>query len=230
MHNSAIIIMGSESLQLSSLVQLISDRHTVRKFLAEPVSREILEKALTLAQRTASNNNLQPWRAIILTGTPLDDLKKALLNAWNQGWPDIPETPADYMHHKENFGAELYGKLLGIARDDHEKRQAALAQNFQFYGAPAAVIVYMDSRLSKYDLLSSWFWMQNFTLALRAQGVEACYMASVTGYPELLQRELGLPADVNFLSAIAIGYEDVSYVGNSLRMRRDAWANNVEIR
>jgi nitroreductase len=194
------------------------------------VSPEILEKSLSLAQLTASNNNLQPWRAIILTGTQLYSLKKALSDAWYEGWPDIPETPADYMHHKEDFGAELYGKLLGIGRDDHEKRQTALAENFQFYGAPAAVIVYMDNRLSKYDLLSSGFWMQNFTLALRSQGVEACYMASVAGYPKVLQRELGLTADVNILSAIAIGYEDLSYVGNNLRMRRDPWTDNVEIR
>ncbi|KAL7936782.1 Nitroreductase-like protein [Trichoderma chlorosporum] len=222
--------MSSDQSQLNTLTKLINDRHTVRKFLPEPIPREVLETSLSLAQRTASNNNLQPWRAIILTGEKLEKLNKAMLNAWDQGWPDIPETPADYMHHKENFGAELYGKLLGIGRDDHEKRKTTLAENFRFYGAPAAVIVYMDSRLSKYDVISAGFWMQNFTLALRAQGVEACYQASVAGYAELLQRELDLPEDVNFLSAIAIGYEDVSYVGNSLRMTRDHWARNVQIR
>jgi nitroreductase len=220
----------SESLLLPTLGQLIGGRHSVRRFLPETISPEILEKSLALAQSTASNNNLQPWRAIILTGTHLENLKKALSEAWHEGWPDIPDTPQDYIHHKEDFGAELYGKLLAIGRDDHEKRQAALAENFQFYGAPAAVVVYMDNRLSKFDLISSGIWMQNFTLALRAQGVEACYMASIAGYPEVLKRTLGLDGDVNFLSAIAIGYEDLSYVGNSLRMRRDPWTNNVEIR
>jgi nitroreductase len=219
-----------ESPLLTSLGQLIGGRHSVRRFLPQKVSPEILEKSLALAQTTASNNNLQPWRAIILTGKPLESLKKALADAWREGWPDIPETPHDYIHHKENFGAELYGKLLDIGRDDHEKRQAALSENFQFYGAQAAAVVYMDNRLCKFDAISSGIWMQNFTLALRAQGVEACFMASVAGYPELLQRELGLEGDVNFLSAIAIGYEDLSYVGNSLRMRRDPWTNNVEIR
>lgn len=142
-------------------------------------------------------------------------------DAWREGWPHIPDTPIDYMHHKEDFDAGLYGKLLAIGRHDHEKRQTALAENFQFYGAQAAAIVYMDNRLSKYDILGSGLWMQNFTLVLRAQGVEACYMASVAGYPEELKRELGLVGDVNFLSAIAIGYEDLNYVGNDLRMRRD---------
>lgn len=55
-------------------------------------------------------------------------------------------------------------------------------------------------------------------------------MASVAGYPEVLKRELGLVGDVNFLSAIAIGYEDLNYVGNDLSMRRDPWKNNVEVR
>ncbi|KAL6831493.1 Nitroreductase-like protein [Trichoderma sp. SZMC 28015] len=222
--------MDAEHSQLNTLAKLINDRHTVRKFLPEPVPREVLEKALSIAQRTASNNNLQPWRAVILTGEKLESLNKAMLSAWDEGWPDIPETPADYIHHKEDFGAELYGKLLGIGRDDHEKRKTTLAENFRFYGATAAIIVYMDNRLSKYDLISAGLWMQNLTLALRAQGIEACYQASVAGYAEILQRELDLPEGVNFLSAIAIGYEDVSYVGNTLRMTRDHWARNVQIR
>lgn len=222
--------MESESPLLTSLGQLINGRHSVRRFLPDNISPGILKKSVALAQSTASNNNLQPWRAIILTGTHLENLKKALSDAWREGWPAIPDTPVDFMHHKEDFGSELYGKLLAIGRDDHEKRQAALAENFQFYGAQAAAIVYMDNRLSKYDLLSSGLWMQNFTLALRAQGVETCYMASIAGYPAVLQRELGLVGDVNFLSAIAIGYEDMNYVGNDLRMRRDPWTNNVEIR
>lgn len=220
----------SEPSLLTSLDLLINGRHSVRRFLPDSISPEIIERSLVLAQSTASNNNLQPWRVIILTGTQLANLKKALSQAWGEGWPNLPDTPIDYMHHKETFGAELYGKLLAIGRNDHEKRQAALAENFQLYGAQAAAIVYVDSRLSKYDILSSGLWMQNFTLALRAQGVEACYMASITGYPEVLQRELGLVRDVNFLSGIAIGYEDLNYVGNDLRMGRDPWTNNVDIR
>ncbi|KAL9483369.1 hypothetical protein ACSS6W_002158 [Trichoderma asperelloides] len=114
--------VGPEFSLLTSLGQLINDRHSIRRFLPDSISPEILKTSLALAQLTASNNNLQPWRAIILTGTKLENLKKALSDAWREGWPHTPDTPIDYMHQKEDLGAELYEKLLAIGRDDHEKR------------------------------------------------------------------------------------------------------------
>ncbi|KAL7953158.1 Nitroreductase-like protein [Trichoderma compactum] len=216
--------------QLNVLATLINDRHTVRQFLPEPVPREVLEKALSIAQRTASNNNLQPWRAVILTGEKLETLNKVMVRAWDKGWPDIPETPADYMHHKENLGAELYGNLLGIGRDDYEKRKHDLGREFSVLWSPSSCYCLYGQQALKFDLISAGFWMQNLTLALRAQGVEACYQAGVAVYAKILQRELDLSDGVNFLSAITMGYEGVSYVGNTLRMTRDQWARNVQIR
>lgn len=184
---------------LDTIRELIVGRHSVRRFLSTPIPLDVLEKSLALAQLTPSNNNFQPWRAVVVTGATLRSLRSSLANAWDAGPPNLPDFPAEYINYKENFGAELFGKLLGIGRDEHEKRHTAVAQNYGFYGAPVAVVVYMDKRLSKYDMVSAGFWMQNLCLILRTQGIEACYMASVAGYPELLRRELDLPEDIEIL-------------------------------
>ena len=201
------------------LKDLISNRHRVRQFLPTPIPQETIEETLSVAQLAPANYNFQPWRAIIVTGDALVSLKKRMDDVWAAWGPDNPPVPKEFMHHKEHLGAELYGKVLRIGRGEHEKRNKALALNFQFYGAPAAVIVYMDERLSNFDMLSVGIWMQNFTLSLRTRGVEACYMASVAGYPELL-KELGIPDDANVLSGIAPGYEDEENIGNTLTMER----------
>lgn len=118
---------------------------------------------------------------------------------------------------------------MNNSRDDHKERHIAMAENYGFYCAPVAVIVYMDKRLSKYDMISAGFWMQNLCLILQAQEIEACYMASVAGYPDLLRRELDLPEGIKILSGIALRYKDRDHVRNTLDIKKDDWKDSVKI-
>ncbi|KAH8812775.1 Nitroreductase-like protein [Xylogone sp. PMI_703] len=220
----------SPSTPLDTVKDLIVNRHSVRKFLPTPIPNDVLEKALAIAQHTASNNNFQPWRAVVVTGAKLHSLRSALEKAWTAGPPDLPNFPAEYKHYKETFGEEFYGKLLGISRDEPEKRHIAMTENYGLHGAPVAIIVYMDKRLSKYDMIGVGFWMQNLCLILRAQEIEACYMASIAGYPELLRRELDLPEGIEILSGIAVGCKDDNHIRNTLRLKKDDWKESVEFR
>ena len=207
--------------------ELISGRHTFRKFQDKEIPEEVLRDAFALAQLTPSNNNLQTWRAVVVRREALTNFKKELQAAWAQGWPVLPPVPKGYMHLKEGFGASFYGKHLKIGRDDHEKRNEYLKRNFDFYGARTAVVVYQDSRLVYYDTLSVGLWMQNLALTLRAQNVEACFMASITGYPTLLKKTLGLPEGVDVLSGIALGYIEEGAIENMHVMARELWEDRV---
>ena len=210
-----------------TIKDLITGRHTSRKFESKEIPEDVLKDAFALAQLTPSNNNLQTWRAIVVRGVALTNLKKELQVAWSQGWPVLPPIPDEYMHLKEGFGASFYGKHLGIGRGDHELRNECLKRNFDFYGATTAIIVYQDKRLVYYDTLSVGFWMQNLTLTLRTQGIEACYMASITGYPTLLKTVLNLPEGVDILSGIAFGYVDENAIENTHVMAREPWEDRV---
>lgn len=206
---------------------LITGRHTFRRFQSTEIPQEILGDAFALAQLSPSNNNLQPWRAIVVRGEALTNLKKELHLAWTEGWPILPPVPDDYVYLKEAFGSSYYGKHLGIGRDDHEKRNEAIVRNFDFYGAATAIIVYQDSRLTYHDTLSVGFWMHNLTLTLRTRNIEACYMASITGYPALLKKTLGIPEAVDILSGIALGYLEEGAIENTYVIGREPWEDRV---
>ena len=210
--------------------ELISSRHTFRGFQSNEIPEGVLKDAFALAQLTPSNNNLQTWRAVVVRGEALTNLKKELQLAFVQGWPVLPPIPDEYMHLKEAFGASYYGKHLEIGREDHEKRHEAIIKNVDFYGASTAVIVYQDSRLVYYDTLSVGFWKQNLTLALRTRDVEACYMASITGYPTLSKKNLGLPEGVDILSGIALGYLEKGAIENTHVMEREPWEDRITFR
>ncbi|MHB1318812.1 MAG: nitroreductase family protein [Anaerolineae bacterium] len=49
-------------------LQAIADRRSIRRFRAEPVSRETLEEILAATVRAPSAKNQQPWRFVVLEG------------------------------------------------------------------------------------------------------------------------------------------------------------------
>jgi len=55
-----------ERLFQSSLVDAIRTRRTVRRFLPDPISSELLGEILALALRAPSAHNSQPWRFVVL--------------------------------------------------------------------------------------------------------------------------------------------------------------------
>ena len=50
------------------LEELLNERYSVRAFLPREVPRETIEHVLTIAQRTASWCNSQPWQVLIASG------------------------------------------------------------------------------------------------------------------------------------------------------------------
>jgi nitroreductase len=57
--------------------ELLVERYSCRAFLPQPVSRKTIAKILSMAQRTASWCNSQPWQVTITTGAATDRFRKA---------------------------------------------------------------------------------------------------------------------------------------------------------
>ena len=68
---------------------LLRSRHSIRYFTREIVSRELLEKALELAQTTPSACNRQAWHTHVFEGTGCERLLR-----WQEGAKGFEEEPA----------------------------------------------------------------------------------------------------------------------------------------
>ena len=55
---------------------VILGRRSIRGYLAKPVPRALIEEILTLAMRAPSSMNTQPWHFHIITGEPLDRIRR----------------------------------------------------------------------------------------------------------------------------------------------------------
>ncbi|MEO1611798.1 MAG: nitroreductase family protein, partial [Pseudomonadota bacterium] len=56
--------------------QAMRERRSIRGFLDKPVPQALLEEVIALANRAPSSMNTQPWHLHVLTGEPLERVRK----------------------------------------------------------------------------------------------------------------------------------------------------------
>ncbi|KAI0967615.1 oxidoreductase [Xylaria arbuscula] len=209
------------------LSEAILTRHSSRLYLPQPVPQEILTHALTLAAHAPSNTNTQAWRLFVVTGSALSRLKTSLVAAATTTEPNLPPLPASFDEYRSALGRQVFGVGWGIPHDDHEARRAAVLRNYDFFGAPAAVIVCMSAELEGVEAFSVGMYLQTFLLALTEAGVGSCVEISVAGYSDVVKKEVGIPEDLVVLCGVAVGFEDGMAGVNRIRAGRDEVAQTT---
>ncbi|MGH8818822.1 nitroreductase [Achromobacter pestifer] len=199
-------------------------RHSCRAFLPEAVPRATIERILTLAQRTASWCNCQPWQVAITEGAGTQRLSAALqARAEQPGFtPDFPfprEYRNEYLARRRESGFQLYG-AVGVARGDREAYRRQEMRNFQLFDAPHVAIITTDEALGEYGAMDCGGYVANFLLAAQANGVATVAQASLAMYPEVLRDVLGIGADRRIVCGISFGFADAAHPANSYRTRR----------
>lgn len=219
----------------AALEDWLRARHSCRAFLPEPVPRATIERILTLAQRTASWCNCQPWQVTVASGDGARRLSRALVERAGQAGftPDFPfprEYQGDYLARRRESGFQLYG-AVGVARGDREAYRRQELRNFQLFDAPHVAIITTDEALGEYGAIDCGGYVANFLLAAQANGVATVAQASLAMYPEVLREQLGIGADRRVVCAISFGYADAAHPANSYRTSRadlDATARWVD--
>ena len=209
------------------LDQVISERRSTRMFLPQkPVPRELVDEALALAVRAPSNSNIQPWHMVFASGAARDRLVAALLREARSKPPKIPALPEAFAHFRRESGALVYGSM-GIAREDTEGRRVAVLRNWEFFRAPLAGIVCIHRDLGPADCLGVGMFLQTLLLALTARGLGTCVQVSIAGYPEIIHKQLDIPAEYTILCGLAVGYPDPDFPANKIRTPRNPTGENV---
>jgi nitroreductase len=205
----------------------ILSRRSVRGFLPTPIPYETIRHLLDIAARAPSGTNMQPWRLIALTGTPLDTFRNALCATYLAGteaekiehiyYPSPLFEP--YISRRRKVGWDLYG-ALGIARGETDKMKAQVANNLRFFGAPVGLICLIDRRMKIGSWIDYGMFLQNIALAARAHGLDTCPMAVFAEFPLTIRRLLDIPEDDVIVCGMAIGHEDTAAPANTITTER----------
>lgn len=224
MTDAPIIETGSEN--LNPVEEAVSQRRSVRAFLADPVSEELVARILYLAGRAPSGTNMQPWKVHVVSGATRERLCTDLVAAHHDGEGHSGE----YQYYPEEFfepfkarrravGWALYG-LLGIEKGDFEKTRAQHARNFTFFDAPVGLIFTIHRGLEIGSWLDFGMFMENVMILARSHGLETCPQAAFATYHKIIRAHLDLADEDVVVAGMALGKADWSKIENTLVTER----------
>jgi nitroreductase len=203
----------------------VASRRAVRAFTGEPVPAGVLERVLAAAARAPSGGNIQPWNSYVLTGTSLAELKKrtaervAAGDAGDEREFDIypPGLKSPYRERRFKAGEQRYS-ALGIAREDASARAEAVAANWDCFGAPAALLCYIDRDMGPAQWADVGMYLQTIMLLLRAEGLHSCPQKAWSVYYRTVAEVVSPPNGLMLFCGMSIGFEDTT--ANYVRIGR----------
>ncbi len=218
--------------RIGVLEELLGERYSVRAFLPQPVPRETIEHVLTVAQRTASWCNSQPWQVVIASGEAKERFRKLIYKEAASGAEDGHDfaPPREYLgvylERRRESGFQLYN-TLGIPRGDKAAYAKQALENYNFFGAPHVAVIHTDEPLGIYGAIDCGAYVANFMLAAQALGLGTIPQAALARHSALIRKHFNLAADRRVVCGISFGYADHGHKVNSYRTSRARVADTV---
>src|SRR3979490_693083 len=208
--------------RIGVLEELLNERYSVRAFLPDPVPREIIEQGPTVAQRTASWCNSQPWQVLIASGEAKERFRKLIYAEAASGAGDDHDfkPPREYLgvylERRRESGFQLY-HTLGIIRGDKAAYGRQALENYNFFGAPHVAIIHTDEPLGIYGPIECGAYVSNFMLGAQALGLGTIPQAALARHSGLIRRHFNLGDDRRVVCGISFGFADHAHKVNSYR-------------
>jgi nitroreductase len=214
------------------LSALVRSRRSTRSFKPDAIPEETLNAILSDANWSPSWSNTQPYRLAIATGDTRDKISEKLCKRFDRaisakqagligkikrlmtsgGLPDgdyktIFEYPKDLQPNRNATGRRLY-ELLGIGRNDDTARNRQMRKNFEFFGAPTAIFVFVHGGLKEFAALDAGVFIQTLMLTAHARGIATCAQGALASWRTPIVEHFDIPKQYKLLCGVSIGYAD----------------------
>lgn len=212
------------------LSDLMRSRRSTRDFQSTPVADELIDQLLADAMTAPSWSNTRPFKVAVATGEVRDRISEEFLTRWsvlsrfrNGGfWTKIkillrgyglPTSNrllvrpyvAELKPRAERVGKELY-EWIGIKRGDRIARDEQWGRNYEFFGAPVELFIYIHKSLHIYAANDAGLMLQNLILSAHARGLGTCLQGAVIIWDDVIRREFEISDDYRLLTGLALGY------------------------
>ena len=203
------------------VIEAMQARHSVRDFSPEPVAKDTIMKILEAANYSPSGANGQPWEVFVVTGAPLENIRKIYLErskAGPVGPPrKMPPRP-DYIEERFTVIRRERLELLGLDPDDPASGKVFSEWSSRLFGAPVLVVLCMDKALS--NNLDIGIYIQSICLAAQDYGVDSFIAGSFCQHQDVLRQEHEIPEDLNIVTGVGLGYPNPDAIINTYRSPR----------
>lgn len=202
--------------------QAVDQRLSCRAFLDQPVDDNLLRSLVERAARAPSGGNVQPWVVYVITSDRMAEFQAHLA----QRPPEEPEydiyPPNLWDPHRTaryQLGEQMYEKL-GIGRDDKPARLRRMMENYNFFGATAALFMYLDRRHGPPQWSDCGMYLQTFMLLAEEAGLSTCAQEIWSNRHQAVTDFVKAPDELMLFCGMAIGHADTGAPVNELRSER----------
>lgn len=207
--------------------EVVLGRRSIRGFAPQAVPKDVIKEVISLAMRAPSSLNTQPWNFFIVTGEPLDRIRKGNTERILAGVPDSREFRGHggYEGAHRDRQVEIAKQLfsaMGIERHDKEARQDWVLRGFRQFDAPVSIVVTYDRSIHGGDIgpfdcgavtnaLVNAAWSHGLGCVINSQGI----MQS-----PVVREHAAIPDDQVIMICVAMGYPDDTFPANAVVSRR----------
>ena len=223
--------------------EFVRSRRSVRDFDSREIDDKVLKEVLDDAKWAPSWCNTSPYYIVMARGEQKDRIKEKLLAKYDNAmaakgifgklglWLSGGAPDGDYNNqleytpelnvHRKNCGFGLYD-LLGIKKDDLEKRNLQVRRNFEFFGAPVVFFVFVQGDMSVFSPLDTGFYLQTLLLSAHARGLGTCAQGALATWKSPIVDEFkDIPAGYKLICGISMGYASDHVINTYNPGRRD---------
>jgi F420 biosynthesis protein FbiB-like protein len=190
-------IASEPSERAAALHRAMRERRSIRRYRADTVGRDVLDRLFLSAAMAPSAHNRQPWRYLVIEDAAL---RRALARAMGE------RLAAD---------RERDGDAAAVIARDVARSHARMS------GAPVVILVcltleevdvYPDAARGHAEFLmavqSTAMATQNLLLAAHAEGLAACWMCAPLFCPDVVRATLDVPSHWQPQGLITLGVAD----------------------
>ena len=221
----------ADNADAETLARLLRTRRSVRDFTDRDVPAELIAAILDDARWAPSWSNTQPYRIAVAGGALKDQIKEQLLARFDtatklqaggmlgriaafltrsKALPDGDfdtrfEYPEELVPRRRATGFGLYA-TLGIGRGDDAARNRQMRRNWEFFGAPLVLFVFVRRELGAYSVLDAGIFLQSLMLSAQARGLGTCAEGALGTWAGPVREAFEVPPNYKLLCGLALGW------------------------
>ena len=207
---------------------LVSTRKSVRGYKKKAVPRALIEEILAVAIGAPSSMNTQPWHIHVLTGEPLERVRRRNTEVMSAGGKvnrDIVthgEYEGVHRHRQVEIAKQLFA-AMGIAREDKVMRQDWVMRGFRQFDAPVSIVLTYDRALDPGAVVHFDLGALSYGICLAAwdRGLGTVINGQGIMRSEIVREEANIPADEVVMTCIALGWPDDDFSANAVKSHRE---------
>jgi len=207
--------------------EIAQNRRSIRGYKTDPIPRETLEEIIHIAKQAPSSMNTQPWHFHVLTGEPLERIRKGNTEKMMAGSSVDREIKLNHGYegpHRERqieIAVQLF-EAMGIARDDKERRMDWVMRGFRQFDAPVSIVITVDKALADGTIAHFDCGAATYGLVLAAwsKGIGSVINGQGIMQSSVVRENANIPEDQVIMTCVAMGYPDETFVANDVKSRR----------